>query len=451
MSPRARSRALAVLLSFAVYLVPLVGPHAAWSLGEHLLFALRRRGESYPAAWIATDFAAALAAQASFGLILYRALLRPRLLSLLAVLAAVPIGFVLMEWTYLIAIPSHFLIERDAAPERRTWMQHCFLPDVTLATVRAAPDLPLERAGEALVTAPDGRAPALLRNCDERHPIAAGEGTYASSPFVLPDGAMLFGSWDVRAAKTTWLHVASGGSGAVPLARPPRDPDRAGAILSTDGRWTAWIEDEPGATTPPIAQRVLLRALDGSGERAVPLDVAGRASAVLVGADVAAGTLELFEYEYRTRRTGSVVIDLNGRETGRVAAPDDLAPQSTTFVRVGQGFVAWDAYREDGRYRIAWSLAGGNGRAEIPKGRGITAVAVAPDGRHVAVSTTTALNIGSIRDSVFVLRASDSAEVFRAYLPTYARSRVAFLDSARFVYDDRENERFGIRILAVAP
>ncbi|MET0151972.1 MAG: hypothetical protein ABW298_05130 [Candidatus Binatia bacterium] len=115
----------------------------------------------------------------------------------------------------------------------------------------------------------------------------------------------------------------------------------------------------------------------------------------------------------------------------------------------GDDCVAWDAYREDGRYRLRWRVTGGEGAHEVPLGRSITAVDATPSGSYIAASTTTALNIGRIRDSVFVLRARDGAEMFRRYLPTYARSRVAFLGDSRLAFDDREGERFGARVLQI--
>jgi hypothetical protein len=144
-----------------------------------------------------------------------------------------------------------------------------------------------------------------------------------------------------------------------------------------------------------------------------------------------------------------VTIGFDGRVRGTPRVAEGVAAQPATILRVGDGWVAWDAYREDGRYRVAWSLAAGSGVHEVPKGRGITAVDADPSGHYVAVSTTTALNIGHIRDAVYVLRARDGAQVYRAYLPAYARSRVTFLGSSRFAHDDRDGERFGIRILEV--
>ena len=97
------------------------------------------------------------------------------------------------------------------------------------------------------------------------------------------------------------------------------------------------------------------------------------------------------------------------------------------FVRLDGGWVAWEIYREEGRVRIVWDLPSGSGRREVPKGSGITDLVVSPDGALIAVSTSTNLNIGGVRDSLFVLRTRDGAEVYRRYFRQYTRTRMAFL------------------------
>jgi hypothetical protein len=52
------------------------------------------------------------------------------------------------------------------------------------------------------------------------------------------------------------------------------------------------------------------------------------------------------------------------------------------------------------------------------------------------MSETTTLNIGTARDVVSVLRASDGIEVFRVYLPRYTRSQVVFFEGGLFGYSD---------------
>jgi hypothetical protein len=57
-----------------------------------------------------------------------------------------------------------------------------------------------------------------------------------------------------------------------------------------------------------------------------------------------------------------------------------------------------------------------------------------PSGDLVAVSVSTGLNIGHIRDSIYVLRATDGTEVFRQYLPMYTRTPVLFPSDDLMVY-----------------
>jgi len=94
----------------------------------------------------------------------------------------------------------------------------------------------------------------------------------------------------------------------------------------------------------------------------------------------------------------------------------------------------WDAYRDNGPYRVSWNLNGHARVHDVLKGRSINAVAATPSGDLIAVSVATALTIGQIRDSVYVLRTDDGTEVFRRYLPTYTRTPVLFPTDDRFVY-----------------
>ena len=60
----------AALLSFSVYLLPLIGPHAITLLGQGLLIELTRDTNRAPA-WIATDIGLALLLQAAVTAVLY--------------------------------------------------------------------------------------------------------------------------------------------------------------------------------------------------------------------------------------------------------------------------------------------------------------------------------------------------------------------------------------------
>ncbi len=77
--------------------------------------------------------------------------------------------------------------------------------------------------------------------------------------------------------------------------------------------------------------------------------------------------------------------------------------------------------------RILWDPPQGAGRHEVPLGSSINDLAVSPDAALIVVSTSTGLNIGAVRDSLFVFRARDGAEVTRRVFRKYTRARMAFL------------------------
>ena len=448
-----RKRLAAIAASFAIYLLPLVGPHAIWLLGEHLYMGVGGRGHR-PAAWLTVEIATALGAQVLLALVLAWVFARRAALRAIVLVVIVPVLFMVLERAYMIAIPSYFLIEPDVAVERADWPEECFLPGFSLATVRTSPDLPLERAARAWVTSDEGRSLAVLESCDRRLALdLGGVSSQATAPFVLADGSALFDVWEPRSSRSTWWLLPRASAKAAPLVLPPNEGPHVGPgefvrfVLSNDGASIAWQQRVPGETTPPLPEEIVVLSLHGDVRRVVRLEAPGRASVELLGVDTGSETLSLFEHDYRSRASGIVELGFDGRRRAPPLVADGVAAQSTTFLRVGDGWVAWDAYRDEGRYRIAWSLAGGNGSTEVPRGRSVTSLDVDPTGAYIALSTTTTLNIGQIRDSVSVIRVSDGAEMFRRYLPMYTRSRVAFLGSSRFAYDDRRGETFGLRVL----
>jgi hypothetical protein len=447
-----RRGAAALAASFAVYLSPLVGPHAAWLLGEYLFGELAHGGRGRAPAWLATDVAVAVAVQALIAFLLWWMLGLARAMRFALLLALVPVAVVAIEWLYLIAIPSYFLIDREVAPERAPLAEDCFLPDRALAPVRTPPDVPLERAGRTWFTTPNAGALGILDSCDDApRPLADLPGSFATTPFVLADGQALFATWDAKEGRTSWWRLGAADRRPRALENPPSEPDRlhgAFPILSNDGSAIAWKEYVAGVTRTPLPERIIVRRLDGAApDETVPLPPPGPTAVELLGVDTVERTVLLFEHDYASRAAAVVTIGFDGATRRRSAVSPRIAAQSSTIVVVGDGWVAWDAYRDAGRYRIAWSLGDRRGEVEVPLGRGITAVDVDATGSYVAVSTTTSLNIGRIRDAVYVLSTRDGEEVFRRYLPTYTRSRVAFLAAGRLAYDDKSGDTFGIRLV----
>jgi hypothetical protein len=143
------------------------------------------------------------------------------------------------------------------------------------------------------------------------------------------------------------------------------------------------------------------------------------------------------------------IVGLDGGVRRGPLAPAGVEPLGLTWRRGGAGWVAWDGYRERDAYRVAWETAHGQGRHRIPRGRSPGAVAVDPEGRHVALSVSGVYSIGAVPDAVIVLRTADGAEVFRRYLPRYARAGVAFLGAGFFAYTDVEDGRSRLIVLRV--
>jgi hypothetical protein len=136
-----------------------------------------------------------------------------------------------------------------------------------------------------------------------------------------------------------------------------------------------------------------------------------------------------------------MILGIDGTLRSKIPRPADVEVQSTTFQKIGEGWVGWDAYRDEDPYRVGWSLPAGHGSHHVLKGRSINSVAVSPAGDLIAISVTTSLNIGNIQDSVYVLRTSDGKEVFRRFLPRYTRTQVVFPDKDLLLYSTIGNSQ----------
>jgi len=155
MNSRTNRRRLAVALSgsFVVYLLPLVGPHAAWLVGEVLL----RETSTEPArtaAWIAADVGFAFLLQALTFVILVWALRQPLRLTIFIVV--LPALWLAAQTMYLFVIPARFLIEADTAPALNSATERCLIEKASLLPVRTPVDLPTLPVGEWWLQYPDG-------------------------------------------------------------------------------------------------------------------------------------------------------------------------------------------------------------------------------------------------------------------------------------------------------
>lgn len=423
--------------SFGVYLLPLVGPHGVWLFGEALFGELTAAHGRREPAWIAADIALGLGLQAAVTLWLAwwmrggwrRTLIWP---------IAIPLLFFVLQYGYLAAIPSRFLIEPDTAVERQEWEEHCVIQDAWLMSVRTPVSVSEQEVHDWWIQRSDGRY-ALLRvpSCaaaDARLPQPAMEpggkvDFMLSFQFAIADGSAIIERLDTATARRSWwlLSEPDGWLDRLPV---PDQPDSV-PILSNRGDAIAWIEPIAG-TGPPVLKRVRTQSIRSGPALNVTIDLAplGPALYVLLEVDTAARELTLWQDE------GSLIIGFDGNPRRRSAPTSPLRPQATTYQRDRDGWLAWDAYQDEAAYQVSWSTPAGSGRNRVPKGRAITGAAFDPSGRFIAVSTTTTLSIGRTPDAVYVLRAKDGTEAFRRYLPRYTRSSVVFFDGGLFGYSE---------------
>jgi hypothetical protein len=200
---------VALLGSFGVYFIPLIGPHAAWFLGESLVASV---SGDRTLAWMAANIAVALLSQIAVGIALFWSL-RGSWARKIIWLGIIPLTMAL-NVAYLSAIPAFFLIETDTAPEMNTWAEHCFAQAVELRPVRSS-SVQTGRGAHTWWAArpPDGRD-TLLRvpECLTTDAVLPKAGKspegyldfFISLQFASPDGVAIVEQTDRRSTQRTW-------------------------------------------------------------------------------------------------------------------------------------------------------------------------------------------------------------------------------------------------------
>jgi len=429
---------VALLGSFGVYAVPLVGPHAAWFLGRWLVASATI---DRTLAWMAADVLVALTAQIATGLALYWSLGGGWARKVVWV-GIIPLT-VALNAAYLSFIPSYFLIEADTASEMNTWAEHCFVRGVALRPVGS----PVPQAEHGARTwwasrSPDGRD-TLLR-VPECLTIDAVLPTAGKSPegyldfslslqFATSDGLAVVEQMDRVTTERTWWTLRYP---EVPLQRLADSSETSGQppIISRRGDAMAWVAAIPGSGPPELSHVLVRNATPESEAFETDIDLAPFGPALYALLDVDTEAREVLLW----RDDRPLTVSFEGEPRPVSYEPGDIRAQSLTYIRFRDGWVAWDAYKEAGPYQIGWSIGGWSGRHRTLAGRSVTSAAVDPTGSYIAISETPRYSIGNANDVVYVLRTDDGAAVFRRYLPRYSTSRVVFFEGGFLGYSDFE-------------
>ena len=435
----------ALIASFSVYLLPLATVHIVlvwgWAIGAEIFTSESDRAPR----WLAADLGLAVALQAG-AFVLFAWIFSGRGWRWLALVAAVPAFEIALTWAYFFAIPGVFLIEAETAPETGDWPVACRIEDTTLLQVRGPATPDLARAQEAwigpratpgtwkLLTGPD----CQIEETAHSRPSEGGR-----LVAVAAGGAALFTAWEGDPPVTRYWHLDPA-SGVATELTPPEEARYWVLTLSRDGRAVGWIESERSGQN--WERRLKTREVASGRERAVLLQGLDLGKPEILALDGFEGGVIVFLYPGQV-----LAFDAEGKPSGGPIDTGEIKDVGQYFVRLDGGWVAWEIYREEGRVRIVWDLPSGSGRREVPKGGGITDLAVSPDGALIAVSTSTNLNIGGVRDSLFVLRTRDGAEVYRHYFRQYTRTRMAFLGPRHLAVTRPDLEKGGgwIEVLQV--
>ncbi len=435
----------ALIASFSVYLLPLVTVHIffvwGWAIGAEIFTSESDREPL----WLAADLGLAVALQVG-AFVLFAWIFSGRAWRWLALVPAIPAFGAALNLTYFLVFPAYFLIEAETAPETGDWPVACRIDDATLLQVRKPVTLDLARAREAWIgprAAPGTWKLLTGTDCHIEETAHSRPSEGGSLVAVAAGGAALFTALEGDPQVTHYWHLDPA-SGAATELTPPSDLRYWLLTLSRDGKTVGWIENKRKGQKWDIWLKT--REIASGREREVLLQGLDLGKPEILALDGFEGGVIAFLYPGRV-----LAFDAEGKPSGDPIDAGEIEHVSRYFARLEGGWVAWEIYRDKGRVRFVWDLPSGAGRREVPKGSGITDLAVSPDGELIAVSTSTNLNIGDVRDSLFVLRTRDGAEVYRHYFRQYTRTRMAFLGNRHLAVTRADLDKGGgwIEVLEV--
>jgi hypothetical protein len=354
------------------------------------------------------------------------------------------------------AIPSWRLVESDDEPEKVTLAEECKLEGKWLVSVgQAGRPIVSGPRTEGIVQAANGSKFWRLKfpGCKlEEIPLPANTPAQAYAPLELARGGRLLYTTARRGFPLQDTGAIVDGK-LVPLERfaqlnpalvsPPR--------ISPDGGTLAWIERKPGV--------VKIAALGPKGlKEQAQFDLSALGAGTYDVLDpledgrgfLLVRNLREFLIVDRQGKTLSKFRGVHGQMLPTLKLDPPIHPGygAIRFLTSDPAYVthvlAWEAYKESGRYLIQWWRAPDwMGQKEIPKGRSVASADYSPDGNFIAASTAPAVSVGKIDDMVQVWSA-DGKLIFRKRLPPNTRAPVAFFAGNLVAYSQIDQQGHGV-------
>lgn len=311
-----------------------------------------------------------------------------------------------------------------------------------MADIHDSPFLTLEHNAQTVIyfSAEDQYALLSLPQCRvERLPDAAGRRGRGGIQ-VLPDGAQLLRSYpppQAGAAEVGYVYAYSPNASVAPVALPEDffPGKREFPILSEDGGWLAILR----TIRTPAENRneiVLRKPLTGESRMFWPHGIEINWHE-LVAVDVVKQEIVLARglREY-------LWINFDGRLIRGPVNTGAVQAQPPTFRWAGDGWFAWDAYRDDGPYGFRLKTAALDRYITAEKLRSLNHAAISEDTRHAAMSMQTQHGrLLWLRDAVAIIDTASGQEIFRRYLPRFTRTPVAFPGNEFFAYGEPDRVR----------
>ena len=137
---------------------------------------------------------------------------------------------------------------------------------------------------------------------------------------------------------------------------------------------------------------------------------------------------------------GYLLVDPSGALIRALSLDPGVRPffDSVRFSEGGRDYLAWDGYREGGRYGVQWRIDGQLVRKELAEHSSISAGAVSSDWQWVAVSSSANTRGGGGIESV-TLWSRDGTTRYHKRLRRATRAPVVFLGDDLFAYPEMDD------------